>query len=53
MHDVIASSEERYSNDERPRLVFFKQPRQEPLAVMRVTDFVAFMDKHLWRPDAE
>ena len=53
IQNVIESSEKKYQFDERPRLVIFKQLRKEPLAVMRVTDFVAFLDKHLWRPDSD
>lgn len=53
VHDVIARSEQEYIGDERPRLVIFKQHRREPLAVMRITDFVTFLEKHIWRPDGE
>lgn len=51
VQDVIEKSEQLYIGDERPRLVIFKQLRKEPLACMRVTDFVAFLEKHMWRPD--
>ena len=53
VQDVIERSEREYMGDERPRLVIFKQHRKEPLAVMRVIDFVAFLDDNLWRPDAK
>lgn len=51
MHDVIEKSESLYVGDERPRLVVFRQPRREPLAVMRFTDFVTFLNNNLYRGD--
>jgi len=51
MHKVIEKSEELYMGDTRPRLVIFRQPRQEPLAVMRFTDLVTFLDSHLYQED--
>lgn len=52
LEDIIACSERALPEDKRPRVVVVKKRgRREPHVGMKLTDFLSFLEKHLWRPE--